>query len=113
FSFLSLSPVPPGLPSCSWDLNLTDAADGGALGHVVRQQPERVLFAGGLHRPPDRVAAGAARGQGRLVAKRAVVSFERGEYHAALLRLVAVVEQVAGHEPTVPPCRRADIGGSP
>src|SRR5215470_702381 len=88
---------------CSWDLNLTHAGYGGALGHVEGQQPERVLFAVGLYRPPDRVPAGAARGQGRPVAERAVVSFERSEHHAALFRLVAVVEQVAGHEPNVPP----------
>jgi hypothetical protein len=35
--------------------------------------------------PPRRPA-----GQGRPVAKRAVVSFERGEHHAALVRLMVV-----------------------
>jgi hypothetical protein len=34
------------------------------------------------------------------------VSFERGEYHAALVQLVTVVEQVAGHKPNVPQRRR-------
>src|SRR5512146_833099 len=57
----------------SWDLNLADEGDGGALGHVVGQQRERVRFAVSLDRPPDLVPAGTARGQGRLVAKRAVV----------------------------------------
>jgi len=42
------------------DLNLTDAGDGGALGHVERQQPEGIRFAVGLDRPPDLVPAGAA-----------------------------------------------------
>src|SRR5215470_18530805 len=97
----------------SWDLDLADAGDGGALGHVVRQQPERICFAVGVDRPPDRVPAGAARGQGRAVAKRALVPFERDEHHAALVRLVAVVEQVAGHEPNLPSRGWADIGGSP
>src|SRR5215467_5751077 len=60
----------------SWDLNFADVGDGGAFGHVVRQQSERVVFAAGLNRPPDRVPAGAARGQGRPVAQRAVVAFE-------------------------------------
>ena len=34
-----------------------------------------------------------------------MVSLERGERHAALVWLVAVVEQVAGHEPSLPPRR--------
>src|SRR5215470_338382 len=93
----------------SWDLNLADEGDGGALGHVVRQQAERFFFAAGLDGPPDRVPASAARGQGRPVAKRAVVSFERGEHHAALSWFVPVVEQIAGHESNVLPRRRPDI----
>src|SRR5215468_7650999 len=64
----------------SWDLNFADAGDAGALGHVERQQSERFVFGVGLHRPPDRVTAGAARGQGRPVAQRARVSLERGEH---------------------------------
>src|SRR5215470_15033217 len=80
------------LGTISWDLDLTDAGDGGALGHKERQQSERVLFAADLHRPPDRVPAGAARGQGRPVAQGAVVSFERGEHHTAFVRIVAVVQ---------------------
>src|SRR5215469_5379768 len=60
----------------SWDLNFADTGDGGACGYVVRQQGERVVFAVGLDRPPDLVPAGAARGQGRPMAQRAVVSFE-------------------------------------
>ena len=45
---------------------------GGALGDVGGQQRERVLFGRRLDRPPDRVPAGAARGERRLVAKRAL-----------------------------------------
>jgi len=44
------------------------------------------------HPPFTRSRAGAARGRGRPVAKAAVVSLERGEHHAALARLVAVVQ---------------------
>src|SRR5690349_15587283 len=66
----------------SWDLNFADAGDGGACGHVERQQSERVFYAVGLDRPPDRVPAGTARGQGGPVAQRAVVAFERGEHRA-------------------------------
>ena len=36
-----------------------------------------------------------------MVAKRALVSFERGEDDAALAGLVAVVEQVSGHGTTM------------
>src|SRR5262245_30811236 len=49
----------------SWDLHFADVGDRGALGHVERQKPERVLLAVGVHRPPDLVTAGAARREGR------------------------------------------------
>ena len=49
----------------SWDVDLADARCGGALGDVERQQPERVCLGRGLHRPPDRVLARAARGERR------------------------------------------------
>ncbi len=38
---------------------------------------------------------------------------ERGEYHTALARLVAVMDQVACHESNVPLRRRPDIGAPP
>jgi hypothetical protein len=59
------------------------------------------------------VAAGAAGREGRPVAKRAVEPFERGEDDAALIGLVTVVEQVAVHEPSLPPPGRTDIRGAP
>src|SRR5215472_17025559 len=87
--FPPFMPVPPRPPMSgvgedrlgtpSWDLHLADLGDGGAFGHVERQQSERVVFAVGLHRPPDRVPASAARGQGRPVANRARVSLERSK----------------------------------
>ncbi len=52
-------------------------------------------------------------GQDPVVAKRVLVSFERGEHHAVLVQLVPVVEQVVGHESNVPPRRRPDIGALP
>jgi hypothetical protein len=82
----------PSRGARSWDLHLADAADGRALGDVGGEQPERFGFALGFDRPPDRVSAGAARGEGWTVAKWALVSSERGEDDSALLRLVAVLE---------------------
>jgi hypothetical protein len=41
------------------------------------------------------------------------VAFEGGVHDAALLRLVAVVEQVSGHGPSIVPLGRADIGAAP
>jgi hypothetical protein len=101
------------LPGRSWDLDLTDAADRRALGDVVGKQPERLLFGVRVNSPPDRVPAGAARGQGRTVAKRAVESFERGEDDAALVRLVAVLKQIPRHRSSLPRSGCADIGASP
>jgi len=59
------------------------------------------------------VPAEAARRQGCPVAKWTSVSLEGGEDDAALIRLVAMVEQVAGHEPSLLPRRRCDIGAPP
>jgi hypothetical protein len=47
------------------------------------------------------------------VAKRAVVALEGGEHDAALMRLVAVVEQVTGHGSSLLLCRPGDIGEAP
>jgi hypothetical protein len=41
------------------------------------------------------------------------VPLEGGEYHAALLGLVAVVEQVTGHASSLPPGASSDIGAPP
>src|SRR5437762_14245891 len=86
----------------SWDLNLADGRDGGALGDVERQQLECAFLAVGVDCPPDLVAAGAARCQGRPVAKRALVAFEGGEHHAAVVGGVTVVKQVTRHAPSLP-----------
>jgi len=102
-----------GLGTRSWDLDLAHARCSGALGDVAGQQPERVLFGCRFDRPPDRVPAEAARRQGCPVAKWTSVSLEGGEDDAALIRLVAMVEQVAGHEPSLLPRRRCDIGAPP
>src|SRR5512134_2714410 len=99
--------------SRSWDLDLADGCRCRALGHVGRQQPQSVFFALGLDGPPDRVAAGAARGERFLVAKWTLVALERGEHDAALARLVAVLEQVTRHGSSLPPSGRADIGATP
>jgi hypothetical protein len=56
--------------------------------------------------------AEAARGEAWSVAKRAVVPLEGGDA-AALIPLVAMVEQVAGHEASLLPRRRCDIGAPP
>jgi hypothetical protein len=100
-------------PASSWDLNLADARDRGALGDVERQQPERVLFAINVDRPPDRVAPGAARGQCHVVPKRALVSLERSEDDAALVRRVTVVKQVGRHAPSLPRPAFPHIGATP
>jgi hypothetical protein len=97
----------------SWDLDLADTADGRALGDVVGEEPERLLLGLGLDRPPDRVSAGAARREGRAMTQRAPVSLEGGEDDAALLRVVAMLEQVAGHESSFARTGCADIGASP
>ena len=99
--------------SYSWDLDLADARDGVALGHVERQQPERVLFAHGVDRPPDLVSTKAARGQRRPMAKGALVSFERGEHDTAVVLGVMVVEEVSGHRTSLSRAGCGHIGASP
>jgi hypothetical protein len=47
------------------------------------------------------------------VAKRALVAFEGGEHDAALVRLVTVMKQVAGHAASLPPRPLRDIGRHP
>src|SRR3954447_131731 len=97
----------------SRDLHLADRDGRRALGDVEGQQRERVLLACGLHRPPDRMAAAPAGRQRALVAKRALEAAKCGEDDSALVRLVVVLEQVAGHAPTLPRRRRPDIGRPP
>src|SRR5512133_2617588 len=99
--------------SRSRDLDLADGRRGRPLGDVERQQPQSVLFALGLDRPPDRVAARAARGERSSVAKWALVALERREHDAALARLVMVLEQVTGHGSSLSQAGRADIGATP
>ncbi len=45
--------------------------------------------------------------------ERALVDLEGDVHDAALVRLVVVVEQVPGHEPSVAPLGRADIRAAP
>src|SRR5438094_1681527 len=97
----------------SGDLHLGDPGRGGARGHEERQQRERVLRRRGIDRPPDRVAARSARGERAAVAQRAVVAAERGERDTALVRLVAVVDQVARHAMSLAARPRPDIGRAP
>src|SRR5512132_1996410 len=99
--------------SRSRDLDLADGRRGRAFGDVERQQPQGVLFALGLDRPPDRVAAGAARGERSAVAKWTLVAPERREHDAALARLVMVLEQVTGHGSSLSQGGPADIGAPP
>ena len=80
-------PVTWAPPWGSWDLHLGDRDGGGALGDEERQQRERVRLGRGVDRPPDRVAAGGARGQRRAVAERALVAPEGRERDAALVLL--------------------------
>jgi hypothetical protein len=75
-----------------WDVDLVNAGDGGALGDVWREQLERVLFAFGLNRPPNRVSTGAAGCKCGLVTERARKSFEGGEDDAALARLMTMLK---------------------
>src|SRR4029450_1547771 len=82
----------------SRDVDLADARRGGALGGIGRQKAERLLFGCGVDRPPDGVTARTAGGERHLVAKRALASLEGGEDDPALVWLVAVVEQVTGHD---------------
>src|SRR4051794_35789138 len=97
----------------SGDDDFGHACDRRALGDEERQLPQRVLLAGGLDRPPDRVAAGEARDQRRAVAERAFVALEGRERDTALVRLVAVLDQEARHATSVPAMRPRRIGGRP
>src|SRR4051812_48247408 len=97
----------------SRDHDLAHASDRRALRDEERQELKRVHFAGGLDRPPDRVAAGRARGQRRAVAERALVALEGGERDAAVPRLVAVLDQEARHATRLTPWRHPDIGRAP
>ena len=67
----------------------------------------------GFNCPPDLVSAGTARRERVPTAKRALVAPEGGERDAALARLVAVMEQVAGHGSNVPADVPGDIGATP
>src|SRR5882724_8489097 len=97
----------------SWDFDLVDARCGGALGDEERQQRESFALGFRFNRPPECVAAGAARADRRLVAKRTLVASERGEDDSALLRVVAMVKQVAEQAAIIARRRYADIGVTP
>ena len=83
----------------SWDLDLAHAGDGCALSDEEGQELECVRFCCGIHGPPDVVSARAAGGERPSVAEWTLFAFEGGECEAALVRMVAVVKEVAGHEP--------------
>src|SRR3954447_20800788 len=104
---------PCGESGSSRDHDLADASERRALRDEERQQLQRVLLAGGLDRPPDRVAAGRAGGQRGAVAERALMALESGERDAALVRLVAVLDDEAGHMARLTPRRHPDIGRPP
>src|SRR5262249_54180655 len=63
--------------------------------------------------PPDCVPARTARADRRLVAQRAVVALEGGEHDTALMRLVAVLEDVQGHALSFGEAGSAHIGATP
>jgi hypothetical protein len=83
------------------------------LGHVEREESECTAFRLGFHCPPDLVTAGTARRERALPAKRALMALESGEHYAALARLMAVVEQIAGHASNLPTDFPDDIGRTP
>src|SRR4051794_14111679 len=97
----------------SRDDEFSHASDRRALGDEERELPQRVLLARGLDRPPDRVATGEARGQRRAVAERAFVTLEGRERDAALVRLVAVMDQEARQAMSIPASPDPDIGATP
>src|SRR3954462_6924119 len=97
----------------SRDHDLAHASERRVLRDEERQELQRVRLAGGLDRPPDRVAAGRAGGQRRAVAERAVVTLEGGERDAALMRRVAVLDGEAGHAARLTPGPHAYIGRPP
>ena len=96
-----------------WDVDLAHAGGSGALSDVGRQQPERVLLTRGVDRPPDRMAAGVAGGDRRSMTQRALVPLERREHDAALVRLVAMLQEVMEHPSRLLPRRCTDIGRTP
>src|SRR5512136_473999 len=73
------------------DVDLVHARDGGALGDVWREQPQRLRFARGVNRPPDRVPARTARRERGAVTEWTRVSFEGGKDDPALARLMAML----------------------
>src|SRR6266508_71229 len=89
--------------SRSWDLHLADAGDHRSGSDVGREEPQRLFLAGGFNVPPNCVAAGAARGDRRLVTERALVPLERREHDPALMWLVSVLKEVAGHGSSMRP----------
>src|SRR4051812_9070418 len=93
--------------------DLAHRRDRWALRDEERQQPPRVPPARGLDRPPDRVAAGRAGGQRRAMAEVTLVALEGGECDAALVRLVAVLDDEAGHAARLTPRPHPYIGRAP
>lgn len=85
----------------SGDLHLAYLARRRARDEVARKLGERLDFVGSFHLPPDGVATGVARRDGDLMAERTDKSFPRGERGRALVRLMAVIEDVLGHGPIV------------
>src|SRR3954447_4891689 len=105
--------TPPPPVDESRDLDLADPRRRGALGDEERQQRHRVGRRRRIDGPPDRVPSVVAAADRALVAEWAGVARERRERDAALARLVAVMEQVARHPPTVAGRARHDIGAAP
>src|SRR4051794_4347399 len=97
----------------SRDVDVGHAHDCGAGGDIWREQAERVRFALGLDRPPDRVVAREARGDGGLMPEWADVASEGGEDDGALVRLVVVLEEELGHVASLASRGSADIGAPP
>src|SRR5919112_5832118 len=96
-----------------WNGDLGHAGSGAALKDVIRQQSQGFSRVAGVHRPPDRVPAVAACGEGNLVAKRAGTSSEGGEHGPTLVWLMTVVKEEESHVSTVSLLSRADIGVIP
>src|SRR4051794_14539206 len=97
----------------SRDDDLGDPSGGRALRDEERKLSQRVLLAVGLDRPPDRVATDRAGGQRRAMAEGTLVALEGGECDAALVRLVAVLDDEAGHAARLTPRPRPYIGRPP
>jgi len=97
----------------SWDIDLAYLRCHRSLGHVERQERECITLRVGFHCPPDLVTAGTARRERALTAKRALMAPESGEHYAALVCLMAVMEQVASHPFNLPTDLPDDIGATP